>query len=153
MPEIPPGRQIRVTAEVDPARSRRPIGRLLTGEEFFLTPPTGTSFAPIQQAVREVLAEVLGLPRPGCDECGRPATYAHLDPTGQDAALACDDCDLGGYEVKLVELAKPNELDWVDHLAEKGWGLVALMRLLVRLEDEEEIRQLRLFREAKATDA
>jgi hypothetical protein len=130
-------------AEVDPARSRRPPGLgMNAGELLELDYSAVPSTRPILDATRDNLVGLLKLPRPGCDECGEAATHAHLDEEGQDAALACEKHDPGGYPVSLNELAEPDN-DWPSHLGEKTWGPAALMRLIGRLQHEETVRQLR----------
>jgi len=128
----------------DPASNRRDGLLFFNGSELleldFSAVPDQT---PLYNAVWQHLGALLKLPRPGCDDCGAPATYAHLDEDA--AALACDDYEPGGYHVKLAELVE-GDFNWVRQIGQKTWGLIGLMRLIGRLEDEEQIRQLREMR-------
>lgn len=134
-------------AEVDPARSRRPLGLgMSAGELLDLDYSAVPSMKPILDATRDNLVGLLKLPRPGCDVCGETATDAHLDEDGGDAALACKEHESPGYPVSLGRLADP-ENDLVYHLGEKTWGPAALMRLIGRLTHEETVRQLREARQ------
>lgn len=128
----------------DPARDRRDELLVWNGAEILdLDLSALPDQTALHDATRACLAALLDLPRPGCDRCGKPATFAHLDD--QTADLACDKCDPGGYHVKLAELTADG-FDWVEHIGGKCWGLIALIRLIGRLEDEEQIRQLREMR-------
>ena len=129
---------------LDQARNRRDEMLVVTAAEIAdLDSSVYPEHGPIFEAIRAALAQLLKLPRPGCADCDRPATYVHLDDRA--AVLACDDWEPGGYHVKLADLVD-GDFDWIRQIGEKGWGLIALVRLIGRLEGEEHVRQLRELR-------